>query len=98
MPRARTEFHELTVGQVAERSGVSVSALHYYEHHGMIASYRSSGNQRRYSRIVLRQVAFIPAAQHAGISLAQIREALDQLPHDRTPTRANSESRVLCLA
>jgi MerR family redox-sensitive transcriptional activator SoxR len=87
MPRPRTTFHELTVGQVAERSGVAISALHYYERHGLIRSTRTASNQRRYARDTLRRVAFIRASQHVGISLATIREALDRLPSERTPTR-----------
>ncbi len=87
MPRPRTTFHELTVGQVADRSGVAVSALHFYERHGLIRSTRTASNQRRYGRDTLRRVAFIRASQHVGISLAVIREALDRLPSERTPTR-----------
>jgi MerR family redox-sensitive transcriptional activator SoxR len=87
MPRARTTFHELTVGQVAERSGVAVSALHFYERKGLIRSTRTASNQRRYSRDTLRRVAFIRASQHVGISLTAIREAVDRLPSERTPTR-----------
>jgi MerR family redox-sensitive transcriptional activator SoxR len=87
MPRPRTTFHELTVGQVADRSGVAVSALHFYERHGLISSTRTASNQRRYGRDTLRRVAFIRASQHVGISLAAIRDALDRLPSERTPTR-----------
>jgi MerR family redox-sensitive transcriptional activator SoxR len=77
---------ELTVGQVAARAGVAVSALHYYESEGLIKSWRNQGNQRRYAREVLRRVAVIRVAQRTGIALAQIREALDALPDGRTPT------------
>ncbi|MFI5844277.1 redox-sensitive transcriptional activator SoxR [Catenuloplanes sp. NPDC051500] len=87
MPRARTTFHEMTVGQVAERSGVAVSALHFYERSGLIRSTRTSSNQRRFSRDTLRRVAFIRASQYVGIPLATIRAALDRLPSERTPTR-----------
>jgi MerR family transcriptional regulator, redox-sensitive transcriptional activator SoxR len=87
MPRARTTFRELTVGQVADRSGVAISALHFYERKGLIRSTRTASNQRRYSRDTLRRVAFIRASQHVGIPLTTIREALDQLPSERTPTR-----------
>ncbi|BCY09135.1 redox-sensitive transcriptional activator SoxR [Actinoplanes sp. L3-i22] len=87
MPRPRTTFHELTVGQVADRSGVAISALHFYEREGLISSTRTASNQRRYTRDVLRRVAFIRASQHVGISLAAIRQALDQLPSERTPNR-----------
>lgn len=80
---------EFTVGQVAERSGVAVSALHFYERKGLIRSHRTSGNQRRYPKDVLRRVAVIKVAQEAGIPLAGIAAALDALPDGRTPTRAD---------
>jgi MerR family redox-sensitive transcriptional activator SoxR len=81
--------HELTIGQLSERSGVSVSALRFYEGAGLITSRRTSGNQRRYPRTTLRQVAFVRASQRVGIPLARIRAALDALPHDRPPTAAD---------
>ena len=77
---------ELTVGEVAKRSGVAVSALHYYESEGLIHSWRNQGNQRRYAREVLRRVAVIKVAQRSGIPLASIRKALEGLPNGRTPT------------
>ncbi len=76
----------LTVGEVSARSGVAVSALHFYEAKGLIDSFRSEGNQRRYPRDVLRRVAVIKAAQRVGIPLAEIRSALGALPSGRTPT------------
>lgn len=82
---------ELTVGQVAERSGVAVSALHFYEAQGLISSRRTAGNQRRYPREVLRRVAFIRVSQGVGIPLRRIKAALDQLPDGRTPTRRDWE-------
>lgn len=82
-----TQFHrELTVGEVARRSGVAVSTLHFYESKGLIQSWRNDGNQRRYAREVLRRVAVIKVAQRTGIPLESIREALDTLPQGRTPT------------
>ncbi|GAA4118438.1 redox-sensitive transcriptional activator SoxR [Aminobacter aganoensis] len=78
---------ELTVGEVAKRSGVAVSALHFYETRGLIHSHRTSGNQRRYARDVLRRVAVIRIAQDVGISLADIANAFASLPDGRTPTR-----------
>jgi MerR family transcriptional regulator, redox-sensitive transcriptional activator SoxR len=78
---------ELTVGQLAARSGVAVSALHFYEAKGLIRSRRTTGNQRRYARDTLRRVAFIRVAQRVGIPLSSVREALAQLPEERTPTR-----------
>ncbi|WP_433800775.1 redox-sensitive transcriptional activator SoxR [Actinomycetospora sp. CA-084318] len=82
---------ELSVGEVAQRSGVAVSALHFYEREGLISSRRTAGNQRRFRRDVLRRIAFIRIAQRVGIPLAQVREALDELPDARTPTRADWE-------
>ncbi|MEV7127016.1 redox-sensitive transcriptional activator SoxR [Streptomyces sp. NPDC093260] len=87
MPQIPGKIHELTVGQVAARSGAAVSALHFYESKGLISSRRTSGNQRRYSRDTLRRVAFVRAAQRVGIPLATIREALAELPEERTPTK-----------
>jgi len=78
---------ELTIGQLAERSGVSGSALRFYESQGLITSRRSQGNQRRYRRETLRRVAFIRAAQRVGIPLRDVRAALDGLGNGRTPTR-----------
>lgn len=86
VPRGRTSFNELSVGQIAQRSGLAVSALHFYEANGLITSTRNSGNQRRYTRETLRRVAFIRASQRVGIPLADIRDALDGLPDQRTPT------------
>ncbi len=79
----------LTVGELATRGGVAVSALHYYESRGLIQAQRSSGNQRRYSKATLRRVAFIRAAQQLGVGLAEIGEALACLPAQRTPTKAD---------
>lgn len=78
---------ELTVGQLSARSGVAVSALHFYERERLITSRRTAGNQRRYRRDALRRVALIRIAQRAGIPLAEVRTALDQLPDNRVPTR-----------
>ena len=82
---------ELTIGEVADRSGVASSALRFYEAQGLIASHRTSGNQRRYSRAVLRRIALIQGGRAAGIPLEQIRAALATLPVDRTPTRRDWE-------
>jgi MerR family redox-sensitive transcriptional activator SoxR len=78
---------ELTIGAVAERTGVAHSALRYYEAEGLICSSRSAGNQRRYHRDVLRRVSFIRVAQRVGLTLEEIREALGSLPDSRTPTQ-----------
>lgn len=70
----------LSPGEVAKRSGVAVSALHFYESKGLIKSVRNSGNQRRYTRDVLRNVAIIKIAQRIGIPLATIGEEFGVLP------------------
>lgn len=70
----------MTVGEVAKRSGVPVSTLHFYERKGLIQSHRSSGNQRRYPALVLRYIAIIKAAQRTGIALEDIGAMLSQFP------------------
>jgi len=81
----------LSIGEVAARSGVATSALRFYEAQGLLAAQRTSGNQRRYERAVLRRVALIRAGRAAGIPLERIRSALDTLPPGRTPTRRDWE-------
>ena len=78
---------ELTVGQLAARSGVAISALHFYERQQLIESRRTPGNQRRYRRDTLRRVALIRIAQRAGIPLAEVRDALAELPEGHSPNR-----------
>ena len=80
---------ELTPGEMSVRSGVAVSALHFYEREGLITSRRTSGNQRRYTRETIRRVAFIRMSQRLGIPLARIRDALATLPTNRVPTSAD---------
>jgi MerR family redox-sensitive transcriptional activator SoxR len=81
----------LTIGELAERSGVATSALRFYEDKGLIASQRTSGNQRRYNRAMLRRVALIRAAQRVGVPLRDVAEALASLPYDRTPSKNDWE-------
>ena len=80
---------EWTVGKVAQRCGVNVSTLHFYEQKGLIYSTRNAGNQRRFKADILRRVAVIKAAQKMGISLASIKKALANLPKQRTPTASD---------
>ena len=80
---------ELTIGELAQRSGLAPSALRYYEDCDLIEARRNPGGRRRYPRSTLRRVAFIRAAQQVGLSLEQIRAALATLPAGRTPTRAD---------
>src|SRR6516225_11179098 len=89
MTQVPSATREITVGQLAERSGVTISALHFYEAKGLISARRTAGNQRRYPRAMLRRVAFIRASQRVGIPLTRIKEALDGLPANRTPTPAD---------
>jgi len=77
---------ELTVGDVAQRSGISISAVHFYERKGLIKAWRTGGNQRRYPREVLRRIAVIRIAQRVGVPLRTIRETLTSLPTNRTPS------------
>lgn len=79
----------LTVGQVAERSGVTTSALRFYEERGLIGSERNSSGHRRYSQAVIRRVAFIVFAQRIGLTLAEIGAALAKLPRNRVPERSD---------
>jgi MerR family transcriptional regulator, redox-sensitive transcriptional activator SoxR len=79
----------LSIGEVAARSGVAVSALRFYETKGLITSMRNAGNQRRFPRQVLRRVAVIKVAQSLGIPLSAIQDAFGKLPEGRTPTAAD---------
>lgn len=84
----RTTDH-LTVSEVAERSGFAPSALRFYEREGLIHATRTTGNQRRYQRSVLRRLAFIRAARNIGLTLDEVAAALATLPDSRTPTKAD---------
>ena len=77
----------LSIGEVARRTGVNTSALRFYEEKALIGSIRTAGNQRCYTRDVIRRVSFIRAAKRVGLSLEEIRAVLADLPEGRTPTR-----------
>ena len=79
----------LSIGELAERTGLATSALRFYEDRGLIRSERTEGGQRRFHREVVRRVSFVRAAQGVGLTLDEIVAALDQLPHARTPTVAD---------
>ena len=79
------------IGELATRSGVAPSALRFYEAQRLIAARRTTGNQRRYDRAVLRRIALIQAGRAAGIPLERIGTALETLPANRTPTREDWE-------
>ena len=80
---------EVTIGELSERSGIPASAIRYYETRGLVTSRRTTGNQRRYARSMLRRLAFIRTAQRVGLTLEEIEEALSTLPSSRTPTKAD---------
>lgn len=84
--KIKTDKQELSVGDVAKRSGLAVSAIHFYEAKGLISSRRNNGNHRRYARGVLRKLAVIKVAQRVGIPLKEIKEAMQALENDRTVT------------
>ena len=77
----------LTIGEVAERTGLAPSALRFYESRGLIHSDRTDGNQRRFHRDMLRRISFIKVAQNVGLTLDDIAAALATLPDERTPTK-----------
>ena len=82
---------ELTIGELSARSGVSQSALRFYEREGLISARRTDGNQRRYASVTLRRVALLQAGKAAGIPLERIRTALEALPAGKTPTKRDWE-------
>ena len=79
----------LAIGVLAERTGLAVSAIRYYETQGLISPWRNAGGQRRYARADIRRLSFVMIAQQLGLSLPEIREAMADLPGNRTPTRAD---------
>lgn len=81
----------LTIGEVSRRSGVAPSALRFYEDEGLLTSVRGPGGMRHYPRVALRRVAVIQAAKAVGLSLADVKTALQALPDERTPTKADWE-------
>ena len=89
MVKEHSSAELLSIGEVAERTGVAVSALRFYDGEGFITSVRTEGGQRRFSREVLRRIAFIRVAQTVGLTLEEIRDALATLPRGRTPNKAD---------
>ncbi|TCS39958.1 redox-sensitive transcriptional activator SoxR [Reinekea marinisedimentorum] len=83
---------ELSVGEVAKRAGIKVSTLHFYEQKNLITSTRNNGNQRRYSKYILRRIAVIKAAQQVGLTLEEISESLSVLPLNKAPTKKQWEA------
>ena len=81
----------LTIGDLARRTGISVSAIRFYEERGLVQSLRTSGNQRRFLRGEIRRLSFILIAQRLGLSLGEIEHALAGLPQGRNPTARDWE-------
>jgi MerR family redox-sensitive transcriptional activator SoxR len=92
-PRRRLKPTDLIpIGEVARRTGLSVSAIRFYEERGLIEPVRSGGNQRRFLRSDIRRLSFILIAQRLGLSLTEIEEELAKLPHGRTPNARDWEA------
>ena len=79
----------LSIGQLARRTGISVSAIRFYEARGLVRAARGPGNQRRFARSDIRRLSFALIAQQLGLSISEIEAALSTLPHDKAPTRAD---------
>ena len=86
MPRALNRNDLIPIGEMARRTGLSVSAIRFYEGKGLIEPVRTEGNQRRFLRSDIRRVSFILIAQQLGLALGDIQELMASLPHGRTPT------------
>jgi len=85
----KLKAHGLTIGQIAERTGLAVSAIRFYEDQGLVAPHRNAGGQRRYDRADIRRLSFVMIAQRLGFTLAEIRAQFAALPEGRTPTKAD---------
>lgn len=84
---AQTPTDLLTIGELARRAGVATSAVRFYEDQGLITSVRTSGNQRRYPRHVLRRLSLVLFAKRLGIPLAEVAEVFATLPEDHMPSK-----------
>lgn len=79
----------LSIGDLARRTGLSVSAIRFYEEKGLVEPFRTSGGQRRFIRSDIRRLSFVLIAQQLGLSISEIEMQLKKLPHGRTPTQAD---------
>jgi len=89
MAKSKVPSKELSIGELATRTGVAITAIRFYEEEGLVMPLRNSGGQRRFLRGDIRRLSFIKIAQQLGFSLAEIKVALASLPDNRTPTRAD---------
>ncbi len=85
----KLKAHGLSIGQVAERTGLAVSAIRFYEDQGLVHPDRNVGGQRRYERADIRRLSFVMIAQRLGFTLAEIRAQFAALPEGRTPNKAD---------
>ncbi|MEM7667273.1 MAG: redox-sensitive transcriptional activator SoxR [Pseudomonadota bacterium] len=92
MPRSLSKNDLIPIGEMARRTGLSVSAIRFYEERGLIEPVRTSGNQRRFLRSDIRRLSFILIAQQLGLSLGEIEAEMARLPHGRTPTARDWEA------
>jgi MerR family redox-sensitive transcriptional activator SoxR len=81
--------HGLTIGHIADRTGLATSAIRYYEEEGLVHPFRTDTGQRRFDRADIRRLSFVMIAQNLGFTIAQIREVLRDLPEERTPSKAD---------
>jgi MerR family redox-sensitive transcriptional activator SoxR len=88
MPVPRLPPNQLTIGEVARRTGLSVSAIRFYEQRGLVTAGRNSGGQRRFARADIRRLSFVMIAQKMGFSISRIAAALSDLPNHRAPNKA----------
>jgi MerR family redox-sensitive transcriptional activator SoxR len=86
-----TPASTISIGQLASRTGLAVSAIRYYEEQGLVAPERNAGGQRRYLRSDIRRLSFVLIAQQFGFSLEEVRRELAKLPNTRTPTKRDWE-------
>jgi MerR family redox-sensitive transcriptional activator SoxR len=93
----RGEDRFITIGYLARRTGVAVSAIRFYEERGLLTSLRTAGNPRRFLRAAIRRVRFVLIAQQLGLALAEIERELSALPQGRTPTLADWETISLSM-
>jgi len=81
----------LSIGQLAQRTGLAITAIRYYEEEHLISPTRNAGGQRRYVRSDIRRLSFVKISQNLGFSLAEIRQVMAELPEERTPTKRDWE-------
>lgn len=84
-----TVIKTLSIGDLARRTGLSVSAIRFYEEKKLVEPFRTSGGQRRFMRSDIRRLSFVLIAQQLGLSISEIEMQLKKLPHSRTPTQAD---------